>query len=45
MMLSNAAVVNYILCPRTGDVSRIFIDKSLVGKLFSDQASDSKCGF
>ena len=42
MILSNGIILTFVVSSHTGDVDRIFIDKSLVGKLSGDAPSDSK---
>jgi len=45
MLLSDATIVTYVVNLHTGDIDRIHIDKSLVGKLSGENASDSKHTF
>ena len=42
MVLSNGTVVTFFVSIHTGDVDKIIIDRSLVGKLSSETPSDSK---
>ena len=42
MILSNGVILTYVISQHTGDVDRIFVDKSLLGKLSSDMPSDGK---
>ncbi|XP_064623085.1 WD repeat-containing and planar cell polarity effector protein fritz homolog isoform X2 [Lineus longissimus] len=40
IMLSNGIIVSFILSAYSGDVEKIFIDKTLVGKILSDIITD-----
>ncbi|XP_052249458.1 WD repeat-containing and planar cell polarity effector protein fritz homolog isoform X3 [Dreissena polymorpha] len=41
ILLSNACVVNIVLSDHSGDIERLLIDKSLVGKLSADTVTDA----
>ncbi|BFZ08000.1 hypothetical protein BsWGS_11039 [Bradybaena similaris] len=41
VVLSNACVVTFVISGHCGDIDRIYIDKSLVGKLSSDTICDA----
>ena len=48
LVLASGAIVTLVVSSHTGDVDRIFVDKSLVGKLTSEVPSDGKlniCSF
>ena len=45
MILSNACIINITLCGHSGDIEKLIIDKSLVGKLSGETVSDGKSGF
>jgi len=41
MWMNNGSIVTSLVDTNTGDVDRIFIDKSLVGKLITETVTDS----
>ena len=45
MVLSNASIINITLCGHSGDIEKLMIDKSLVGKLSGETVSDGKLFF
>ena len=45
MVLSNVCIINITLCGHSGDIEKLMIDKSLVGKLSGETVSDGKLSF
>lgn len=43
MVLSNASIINVVLAQHSGDIDKLMIDKSLVGKLSGETVSDGMC--
>ncbi|XP_052768455.1 WD repeat-containing and planar cell polarity effector protein fritz homolog isoform X2 [Mya arenaria] len=41
LILNNACVVNVVLAGHSGDIERLLVDKSLIGKLSSDTVNDA----
>lgn len=42
IVLSNACIINLVLAGHSGDVEKLLIDRSLVGKLSADTLADGK---
>ena len=42
MVLSNGAIITAVVSNHTGDVDRILVDRTLVGKLSADNPADGK---
>jgi hypothetical protein len=42
MILSNACIINIVLMGHSGDIEKLLIDKSLVGKLSAEMISDGE---
>lgn len=41
IVLNNLMVISFVICGHSGDLEKILIDKSLIGKLSSDNVSDA----
>ncbi|KAL4238300.1 hypothetical protein ACF0H5_003012 [Mactra antiquata] len=41
MILSNACIINIVLCGHSGDIEKLLIDKSLIGKLSGETITDA----
>lgn len=42
MVLNNVCIINITLCGHSGDIEKLMIDKSLVGKLSGESVSDGR---
>ena len=42
MVLSNACIINITLCGHSGDIEKLMIDKSLVGRLSGETVSHGR---
>lgn len=42
IILSNACIVNIVLAGHSGDIEKLLIDKSLVGKLSAETVADGE---